>query len=118
MSFCVILSSVQAVGKAAVVAYVQKLLSGKPSGVLLGDQALLPKFDAVTRRLGHSLESVVVCPPAVLSKFDAAACRFGSWRRFAMHSSALESVLLSRRPVCGELAATAVMCLPTRELRM
>ena len=48
-----ILSSVQAVDKAAVAAYVQKLLSGKPSGVLLGDQALLPKFDAVSRRFGN-----------------------------------------------------------------
>ena len=49
-----VLSSVQALGKAAVAAYVQKVLSGKPSGALLGDQALLPKFDAVARRLGNS----------------------------------------------------------------
>ena len=48
-----ILSSVQALDKAAAAAHVQKLLSCKPSGVLLGDQALLPKFDAVTRRFSY-----------------------------------------------------------------
>ena len=48
-----VLSSVQALGKAAVAAYGQKLLSAKPSGVLLGDQALLPKFDAAARRFSN-----------------------------------------------------------------
>ena len=48
-----ILSPAQALDKAVVAAYVQKLPSGKPSGVLLGDQALLLKLDAVARRFGN-----------------------------------------------------------------
>ena len=57
--------------------------------------------------------SVGVCPPAVLPKFAAAARRSSSWRRVALQASALESVLLPRRLVCGELAASAVLdCMP------
>jgi hypothetical protein len=40
----------QAVDAAAIKAFAQKLVSGKPSGVLVGDQAVMPKFDTVASR--------------------------------------------------------------------
>ena len=42
----------QAVDAAAVQKYVSKLLEGKASGVLIGDQSIMPKFDSVARRFG------------------------------------------------------------------
>lgn len=42
----------QAIDAAAIKAFAQKLLSGKASGVLVGDQAVMPKFDTVSSRFG------------------------------------------------------------------
>lgn len=40
----------QAVDVAAVKKFAESLLSSKPSGVLVGDQAVMPKFDQISRR--------------------------------------------------------------------
>lgn len=40
----------QAIDVAAVKEFAQSLLASKPSGVLVGDQAVMPKFDQVSRR--------------------------------------------------------------------
>jgi hypothetical protein len=40
----------QAIDTSAVQKFCSRLLSGKPSGVLIGDQTIMPKFDAVERR--------------------------------------------------------------------
>lgn len=40
----------QGIDAAAIKAFAQKLLSGKPSGVLVGDQAVMPKFDTISSR--------------------------------------------------------------------
>lgn len=41
---------VQGMDVAAVKAFAEKLVSSKPSGVLVGDQAVMPKFDQISRR--------------------------------------------------------------------
>lgn len=46
------LALLQAIDAAAIKAYAQKLLSGKASGVLVGDQSVMPKFDTVSSRFG------------------------------------------------------------------
>ena len=46
------LDVLQAIDAAAIKAFAQKLLSGKASGVLVGDQAVMPKFDTVSSRFG------------------------------------------------------------------
>eukprot|EP00892_Ulva_mutabilis_P005865 jgi/Ulvmu1/3650/UM017_0064.1 len=43
-------SQLDAIDVGAVKAFAQKLLSSKPSGVLVGDQAVMPKFDQISRR--------------------------------------------------------------------
>jgi hypothetical protein len=42
----------QAVDVQGVQKFVHKLLSGKPCGMLVGDQAVMPKFDVIARRYG------------------------------------------------------------------
>lgn len=42
--------SVQAITASDVKEFMKKLLASKPSGVLLGDQTVMPKFDAVKQR--------------------------------------------------------------------
>lgn len=41
---------VQAITADDVKSYMKKLLATKPSGVLLGDQSVMPKFDSVKTR--------------------------------------------------------------------
>jgi hypothetical protein len=41
---------VQAVDAAKVKVYVDKLMSSKPCGMLLGDQASMPKFESIAAR--------------------------------------------------------------------
>jgi hypothetical protein len=50
--FTLVMWPVQSVDTASVHQFVRNLLSGRASGVFIGDQAIMPKFSTVARRFG------------------------------------------------------------------